>query len=102
MHPLLGESWLKEKSCLGDPKVRILGTPYLTLADHSDIDLCSALDDLTHAEKVAELLPIQVQQLYVLIRLGKSEDAVKLASQISPKELACACSYMTIVLTPVA
>ncbi|KAL8956605.1 MAG: hypothetical protein Q9193_005917, partial [Seirophora villosa] len=48
-------------------------------------ELCSALDDLTHAEKAAELLPIQVQQLYVLIRLGKSEDAVKLASQIKPK-----------------
>ncbi|KAI4117367.1 MAG: hypothetical protein LQ345_002379 [Seirophora villosa] len=47
----------------------------------------SALDDLTHAEKVAELLPIQVQQLYVLIRLGKSEDAVKLASQITPKDI---------------
>ncbi|KAL8970845.1 MAG: hypothetical protein Q9197_003596 [Variospora fuerteventurae] len=50
-------------------------------------DLCNALDDLTEAEKVAELLPIRVQQLYVLIRLGKSEDAVKLASHLTPQDI---------------
>ncbi|KAL8903174.1 MAG: hypothetical protein Q9207_004096 [Kuettlingeria erythrocarpa] len=50
-------------------------------------DLCNALDDLTEAEKVAELLPIRVQQLYVSIRLGKSDDAEKLASQIAPNDI---------------
>ncbi|KAL8940277.1 MAG: hypothetical protein Q9216_002889 [Gyalolechia sp. 2 TL-2023] len=49
-------------------------------------DLCNALEDLTGNEKIAELLPIQVQQLYVLIRLGKSEDARRLASEISSQE----------------
>ncbi|KAL8916713.1 MAG: hypothetical protein Q9208_008360 [Pyrenodesmia sp. 3 TL-2023] len=50
-------------------------------------DLCNASDDLTEAEKVAELLPIRVQQLYVLIRLGKTDEAGKLASQITPHEI---------------
>ncbi|KAL8760520.1 MAG: hypothetical protein Q9184_003299 [Pyrenodesmia sp. 2 TL-2023] len=50
-------------------------------------DLCNSLDDLTESEKAAELLPIRVQQLYVLIRLGKSEDAKKLASQITPNDI---------------
>ncbi|KAL8721217.1 MAG: hypothetical protein Q9225_002066 [Loekoesia sp. 1 TL-2023] len=51
-------------------------------------DLCNALGDLTEEEKTAELLPIRVQQLYVLIRLGKSEEAESLASQIASQDLA--------------
>ncbi|KAL8696942.1 MAG: hypothetical protein Q9201_007399 [Fulgogasparrea decipioides] len=43
--------------------------------------------DLSDAEKVAELLPIQVQQLYVLVRLGKTKDAVNLATQITAKDI---------------
>lgn len=50
------------------------------------IDLCNALGDLTEEEKTAELFPIRVQQLYVLIRLGKSEEAEELASQIASQE----------------
>lgn len=63
------------------------------------LDLCNALDDLTEAEKVAELLPIRVQQLYVLIRLGKTDDAEKLASQIAPNESACTYSSVVTLLT---
>jgi signal recognition particle subunit SRP72 len=48
---------------------------------HPDVwvDLCQASDELTEEDKAAELLPIMVQQLYVLLRLGKSEEAEKLA-----------------------
>ncbi|KAL9634812.1 MAG: hypothetical protein Q9164_003860, partial [Protoblastenia rupestris] len=46
-------------------------------------DLCMSLDELSDQEKTAEILPISVQQLYVLTKLGKVEDAEKLASEIS-------------------
>ena len=49
-------------------------------------DLCNALDELSDQEKIAELLPIGVQQLYVLIRLGKTEEAEKVASEIVLEE----------------
>lgn len=49
-------------------------------------DLCSSLDELSDQEKDAELLPIGVQQLYVLIRLGKTEEAEKIASEIVLEE----------------
>lgn len=52
------------------------------------LDLCNASGDLSDEEKVAELLPIQVQQVYVLNRLGKLADAQDLASQITQKESA--------------
>ncbi|KAF2030796.1 hypothetical protein EK21DRAFT_64809 [Setomelanomma holmii] len=45
-------------------------------------DLCNALSDLSEAEKQAELLPITVQQVYVLTQLGKIEDAEDLATTI--------------------
>lgn len=45
-------------------------------------DLCNALDDLTDQEKLAELVPINVQQLYVVSKLGKVEEAEALASGI--------------------
>ncbi|KAF2834369.1 hypothetical protein M501DRAFT_990341 [Patellaria atrata CBS 101060] len=45
-------------------------------------DLCNALEDLTDDEKKAETLPIIVQQIYVLSRLGKLEEAGKLSSSI--------------------
>ncbi len=46
-------------------------------------DLCSASDELSEAEKIAETLPISVQQLYVLTRSGKHEEAHRLASEIN-------------------
>ncbi|KAF6224983.1 hypothetical protein HO133_010178 [Letharia lupina] len=50
-------------------------------------DLCNALDDLTDQEKIAELLPISVQQLYVVSKLGKIEEAETLASGIALEEI---------------
>lgn len=45
-------------------------------------DLCNALSDLSDAEKQAELLPITVQQVYVLTQMGKMDEAEKLATTI--------------------
>lgn len=50
-------------------------------------DLCNALDDLTDQEKIAELLPISVQQLYVVSKLGKTEEAEKLAADIALEKI---------------
>ena len=50
-------------------------------------DLCNALDELTEEDKQAELLPITVQQVYVLVRQGKLEEAEKLASTIDVKKI---------------
>ena len=47
-------------------------------------DLCNALEDLSQAEKEAELLPIIVQHLYVLTKLGRAAEADQLASSIQP------------------
>jgi len=48
--------------------------------------LCNALEDLSEEEKHSELLPIIVQQVYVLTRLGRLNDAEKLAAEIKPEE----------------
>ncbi|EME45314.1 hypothetical protein DOTSEDRAFT_71142 [Dothistroma septosporum NZE10] len=45
-------------------------------------DLCSSLEDLSAEERQAELVPITVQQVYVLSRLGRSEEAETLACEI--------------------
>jgi signal recognition particle subunit SRP72 len=45
-------------------------------------DLCNALSDLSETEKQAELLPITVQQVYVLTQLGKINQAEELATTI--------------------
>jgi signal recognition particle subunit SRP72 len=50
-------------------------------------DLCNALDDLSEEDKQAELLPIKVQQVYVLARLGKLDEAEKLANGIDTKQI---------------
>lgn len=49
-------------------------------------ELCKYSDDLSDEEKAAELLPICVQQLYVLERLGKSEEANAVASEFKAAE----------------
>ncbi|KAK5133223.1 hypothetical protein LTR08_008058 [Meristemomyces frigidus] len=48
-------------------------------------DLCNALEDLSQEEKLAELLPITVQQVYVLSRQGKKEEAEKMAEGIDAR-----------------
>ncbi|KAF2497431.1 hypothetical protein BU16DRAFT_548618 [Lophium mytilinum] len=50
-------------------------------------DLCNALDDLTEAEKKAEILPILVQQVYVLTQLGKTDEAEELCSNLPIAEI---------------
>ncbi|KAI9675389.1 MAG: Signal recognition particle core component [Caeruleum heppii] len=45
--------------------------------------LCSDLEDLTPEEKQAELLQIITQQIYVLTRLRRLEDAHQLSSELS-------------------
>lgn len=42
-------------------------------------DLCNSVEDMTEEEKQAELLPITVQQIFVLTRQGRPEEAAKLA-----------------------
>lgn len=50
-------------------------------------DLCNSLEDLTEVEKQAELLPITVQQVYVLSTQGRLEEAGKLASTVDTKDI---------------
>lgn len=45
-------------------------------------ELCKHSEDLSNEEKIAELLPINVQYLYVLERLGKVEDAERISAEI--------------------
>ena len=45
-------------------------------------DLCNSVEDMSEEEKRAELLPITVQQVYVLLRLGRTEEAESLAWDI--------------------
>jgi signal recognition particle subunit SRP72 len=46
-------------------------------------DLCEATEDLDEEEKKAELVPIIVQQAYVLTKLGKSDEAAALQKSLS-------------------
>jgi len=46
-------------------------------------ELCRTSEDLTPEDKAEELLPISVQQLYVLIRQGKSAEAESVMQEIS-------------------
>ncbi|KAF9883782.1 Signal recognition particle core component [Aspergillus nanangensis] len=50
-------------------------------------ELCRTSEDLTPEDRAAELLPIAVQQLYVLIRQGKSEEAESILEEISVNEI---------------
>ena len=50
------------------------------------LELCKHSDELSQEEKAAELLPIGVQQLYVLQRLGKPDEAQAIASEVKAEE----------------
>lgn len=50
-------------------------------------DLCNSLDDMSDEEKHTELLPITVQQVYVLLRLGRTEEAEALANEIKAVDI---------------
>ncbi|KAI9791089.1 MAG: Signal recognition particle core component [Peltula sp. TS41687] len=49
--------------------------------------ICTGLDDMTDEDKAAELLQISAQQIYVLLKLGKGDDASELAEQVPIKDL---------------
>ncbi|KAK0920803.1 Signal recognition particle subunit SRP72 [Friedmanniomyces endolithicus] len=51
-------------------------------------DLCNALEDLGEEEKRAELLPIGVQQVYVLARQGRREQAEEMAREVGLEGIA--------------
>jgi signal recognition particle subunit SRP72 len=55
-------------------------------ADDLALDICQTSEDLTPEDRAAELLPIAVQYLYVLLRLGKTEQAEALLQEISVEE----------------
>lgn len=57
------------------------------------VELCNALNELSEEEKIAERLPISVQQVYVLIKLRKFEEAERVASEITVEELDRIFSY---------
>ncbi|CEJ60787.1 Putative Signal recognition particle subunit SRP72 [Penicillium brasilianum] len=50
-------------------------------------NICQTSEDLTSEDRAAELLPIAVQYLYVLLRLGKTEQAEALLEEISVEEI---------------
>lgn len=50
-------------------------------------DLCNALTELSEAEKKAELLPITVQQVFVLKQLGRLDEAEQLCTTIPFAEI---------------
>ncbi|KAL2799148.1 hypothetical protein BJX66DRAFT_333448 [Aspergillus keveii] len=50
-------------------------------------ELCRTSEDLTPEDRDAELLPIAVQQLYVLICQGRSEEAESILKEISIQEI---------------
>lgn len=45
-------------------------------------DLCNAVSDFSEEEKEAEIMPITVQQVYVLTQMGKIDEAEQLATTI--------------------
>ncbi|KAJ5368705.1 uncharacterized protein N7496_008465 [Penicillium cataractarum] len=50
-------------------------------------NICQTSEDLTPEDRAAELLPIAVQYLYVLLRLGKTEQAEALLEEISVEDI---------------
>jgi signal recognition particle subunit SRP72 len=50
-------------------------------------DLCSASEDLPEEVKTAEMLPITVQQIYVLTRQGRHDDAAKLYESLDTSDM---------------
>ena len=49
-------------------------------------NICQTSEDLSPEDRAAELLPIAVQHLYVLIRQGKTEEADALIKDLSVEE----------------
>lgn len=45
-------------------------------------DLCNAIEDLSDEEKKTEEAPIVAQEVYVLTRMGRAEDAVSRSAEL--------------------
>lgn len=62
-------------------------------------DICQTSEEMSPEDRAAELLPIAVQYLYVLIRQGKTEEAESLLNDITVEKyvasLSCNCSTST-------
>jgi signal recognition particle subunit SRP72 len=54
---------------------------------HRAKDLCAASEDLSEEDKAAEMLPITAQQIYVLTRQGRHDDAAKLYDNLDLKDI---------------
>ena len=57
-----------------------------TVHRHSTEELCRHSQDLPEDEKATDLLTIVVQQLYILIKLGKVDEAKELSSAVNVEE----------------
>jgi hypothetical protein len=60
----------------------------------NESELCKHSEDLSAEEKIAELLPINVQHLYVLERLGKVDDAGRVSSEIAVEKYVSLAGYL--------
>lgn len=49
-------------------------------------DLCNALDDLSDEDKKIEEAPIVAQEVYVLTRMGRIEDAIARSKELDVKK----------------
>ena len=72
------------KPCYRERKVHRQG-PTRTSTDEF-LALCKHSEDLSDEEKAAELLPINIQRIHVLERLGKSAEAKAVASEVKAEE----------------
>lgn len=61
------------------------------------LELCEGSEDLTAEDKAAEILPINLQQLYVALRLGKTEEADALADEINVAEYVYTLNWLAIL-----
>lgn len=78
-------SWRRPRYCSSAQKV---GDSFAGQSEHllTKSDLCNAVEDLSEDEKRAEIMPITLQQVYVLAKLGKTTEAQDLLKTINPAE----------------
>ena len=60
-------------------------------------ELCKHSEELSAEEKATELLPINVQHIYVLLRIGKLEDAERVSSEIAIDRYVTVSSFVQIL-----
>ena len=80
----LGQSEVLLKRAKGIITNRCLGHGLNGINETSD--LCNALEDMSEDDKKAETLPITVQQIYVLSRQGKTDEAEQMRKGLDVSE----------------